>query len=124
MLENSVNDTTKNNDAPESAQNNKHDKQRRRRLPLNPQHELKQPEQTTKPEIRRDIPASKVCDVCGQAVVVMVDLDGFIQWHAGALMKDAFPYLTPEERRMLLSGTHPQCQPKIHLVSHEEDTAA
>lgn len=45
-------------------------------------------------------------------IFVRVTLDGSEYWAyfmQGALVQDAFPNLTPEQRELLITGTHPEC---------------
>ncbi len=50
------------------------------------------------------------CPVCGERSTVEVPLDGYIRWQGeGALIQDAFPDFTPDEREVLITGYHPAC---------------
>ena len=50
-----------------------------------------------------------VCPFCGHANEVMVNEDDYWNWQDGAFVQDAFPYLSPDEREMLISGICPKC---------------
>jgi hypothetical protein len=53
------------------------------------------------------------CFHCGKDGWVAMTYDQFLfakdAFAKGALVQDAFPFLSPDEREMLISGTHPEC---------------
>lgn len=49
------------------------------------------------------------CPLCGRTSFVTVDPVGFDAYRAGALVQDAFPRLSADEREMLISGICPEC---------------
>jgi hypothetical protein len=54
------------------------------------------------------------CIVCGRHGTVQVQEDDFYKWQGSwdkppMLAQEAFPYLTLNDREMLISGTHPNC---------------
>lgn len=50
------------------------------------------------------------CNHCNQIYKIKVDLDNLYAWQNGdKLVQEAFPYLTPEERELLLTHTCPTC---------------
>lgn len=49
------------------------------------------------------------CRVCGKASQMEIPAAGLIAWNDGALVQDAFPQMSIDEREMLISGTHPAC---------------
>lgn len=49
------------------------------------------------------------CPICGRTYEVEVLLQDYFAWEAGALVQDAFPYLSDDEREMLISGICPTC---------------
>lgn len=51
----------------------------------------------------------KLCMVCGKESEVHVDQEGFIAWQNGTKVQDAFPNMTPCDREILITGTHPNC---------------
>ena len=51
------------------------------------------------------------CPFCGRANEVEVNDDDYWDWQDGALVQNAFPYLSAEEREMLISGICPTCWP-------------
>ena len=49
------------------------------------------------------------CPFCGRANEVEVNEDDYLDWQDGMLVQDAFPYLSADEREMLISGICPTC---------------
>lgn len=49
------------------------------------------------------------CPFCGHANEVEVNEADYWDWQDGMKVQDAFPYLWPSEREMLLSGICPTC---------------
>ena len=49
------------------------------------------------------------CLYCGKSSVLNLPIGGFYTWKAGSFVSDAFPDMGPNEREMLISGTHPEC---------------
>lgn len=49
------------------------------------------------------------CCVCGEQAVVTVTKDGLEAWRGGAYVQRAFPEMKPDQRELLVSGTHPKC---------------
>lgn len=49
------------------------------------------------------------CPFCGAAHMIEVNLVDYWDWKDGKLAQDAFPYLTPDEREMVISGICPEC---------------
>lgn len=60
-----------------------------------------------------------VCIVCRQQTRVMVEEDDFYKWQGGMLIQDAFPYLTPTQRELMVSGTHQLCWNKFIYAVEE-----
>ena len=51
-----------------------------------------------------------VCPFCGHANEVEVNEADYFDWaFDGVLAQDAFPYLSADEREMLISGICPKC---------------
>lgn len=62
----------------------------------------------------------KVCTICGRSRVIYVMKDDYLKWaNRQALIQDAMPYLSAEEREMLLSGICPDCWD--NLFKEDED---
>ena len=49
------------------------------------------------------------CPFCGHANEVEVNEIDYLDWQDGTLVQDAFPYLSANEREMLISGICPTC---------------
>ena len=49
------------------------------------------------------------CPFCGRGNEVEVNEDDYDDWQDGKLVQDAFPYLSANEREMLISGICPKC---------------
>ena len=63
--------------------------------------------------IVRPIGIECTCPFCGETHTVIVGEIDYILWETDfALVQDAFPYLTPDEREMLISGICPTCWEK------------
>lgn len=61
------------------------------------------------------------CPFCGHTNTILVYEDDFLAWQNGTLIQDAFPYLSPEDREMLISGICPTCWEKMFGGKEEED---
>ena len=49
------------------------------------------------------------CAVCQRTSEITAPEAGVKLWREGARIQDALPTLTPDEREMLINGTHPDC---------------
>jgi len=50
------------------------------------------------------------CTVCGNQAVLEVSAADYERWLIERLyIQDAFPYLSADQRELLLTGTHPEC---------------
>lgn len=49
------------------------------------------------------------CPLCGLLAHVTVPGPGLWAWEHGDFVQVAFPSLTPDEREMVMTGTHPAC---------------
>jgi hypothetical protein len=56
------------------------------------------------------------CPVCGErSALTGVDALGYLQWDTfGANVQDALPGLDPDQRELLVSGTHAHCWDRLH----------
>lgn len=52
------------------------------------------------------------CPFCGSYNVVRVPYESLEKYEGGALIQDAFPMLTPDEREIILTGICADCWPK------------
>lgn len=60
------------------------------------------------------------CFVCGETSEVEVDANAYRYWKNGELLvQDAFPGMSPEQRELLITGTHPSCWDS--MFSDEDD---
>lgn len=63
-----------------------------------------------------------VCPFCGRVNEVIVENSDFIDWQFNAYhVQDAFPYLTAEEREVLISGICKDCWYNTFHEEEEED---
>jgi hypothetical protein len=49
------------------------------------------------------------CVMCKRKSRLNIPRDGYREWLNGALIQNALPDLTDDERELLLTGTHPDC---------------
>lgn len=49
------------------------------------------------------------CPFCGEVSFVTVKTMDFIDWKNGKVAQKAFPYLSADEREVLISGICPNC---------------
>lgn len=60
------------------------------------------------------------CPFCGEPHYVMIDKQGLEEYKNGALIHRAFPYLTADERELLISGTCSDCWSNMKCGDDEE----
>ena len=53
------------------------------------------------------------CRTCKDTHILMVNIRDAKRWRQGELIQDAMPYLTPDERELLISGTCGKCFDKM-----------
>lgn len=53
------------------------------------------------------------CPFCGTYREVYVSEANYVAWRDGELAQNAFPYLSANERELLISGICPQCWDKM-----------
>ena len=53
------------------------------------------------------------CPFCGEYHEVLVSEADYAEWQGGELAQNAFPYLTADEREILISGICPDCWGKV-----------
>ena len=61
------------------------------------------------------------CPFCGKYHAVEVSEADLAAWEGGELAQNAFPYLTADEREILISGICPKCW--AETFGEEEDEA-
>lgn len=59
--------------------------------------------------IETETVTTKKCMVCQRTSQLVVPAEGLRAWREGELIQTALPGLTPDEREMLINGTHPDC---------------
>jgi len=64
---------------------------------------------------------TKACMRCRQKSQVTVDADALKRWQSGELVQRAFPLMTPDERELLITGTHPECWRAMFRDEDDED---
>ena len=52
------------------------------------------------------------CPFCHDTNEIEVRMGDFFKWQEGELAQNAFPYLSADEREMLISGVCPKCWAK------------
>lgn len=64
-----------------------------------------------------------LCTVCNEVNTVFVKAVDYRAWYYhNMLAQNAFPYLTPEKREMLISGTCPRCfKMMMGIFENEEE---
>ena len=50
-----------------------------------------------------------ICPFCGETHFVQVKETDYWRYANGTMVQDAFPYLSADEREMLISGICPEC---------------
>ena len=61
------------------------------------------------------------CPFCGKGHEIEVNEMDYLDWKDGALAQEAFPYLSAEDREMLISGICPDCWDSMFGVEEDED---
>ena len=64
-------------------------------------------------ENRKDYSITVTCALCGKDETVKVNHEDYEAWKQDTYAQDAFPYLTPEERDVLITHMCISCQEKI-----------
>ena len=59
------------------------------------------------------------CDVCKRTYEIVVPVEGLEKWHNGALIQDALPTLSVDQRELLISGTCGKCFDKMFPKPHD-----
>lgn len=54
-----------------------------------------------------------ICPFCGHVNSIFVNENDYFDWQDGELVQNAFPYLSADEREMLISGICPDCWEKM-----------
>lgn len=73
-------------------------------------------------ENKKEITIITECPICHHANKVMVNEEDYLAWaFDGELAQNAFPYLTTDEREMLMSGICPKCWAQTFGDEDKED---
>lgn len=51
----------------------------------------------------------RYCNGCMEAYTIFLNREHYNAWYNGALIQDAFPYLTAYQREMIKTGYHSNC---------------
>lgn len=68
----------------------------------------------------KEVTIVTACPFCGHANEIAVNEADYWDWQDGALVQDAFPYLSADEREMLISGICPTCWEETFRDSDED----
>lgn len=61
------------------------------------------------------------CPFCGQQAHVAVPAQGLWDWEHGQFVQVAMPGLTPDEREIVMTGTHPACFDAVFADDEDYD---
>lgn len=62
------------------------------------------------------------CPFCGKTTPVQIRrVADYDAWQNGTLAQDAFPYLSADEREMLISGICPTCWDNMFSLEEDEE---
>lgn len=65
------------------------------------------------------------CPICGKEWELIVSTDGYLAWKNGALIQQALPDMSNNEREMLISGMHGDCYDSLCTdIGDAEDACA
>lgn len=62
-----------------------------------------------------------VCRLCGDQHEIVVGTMDYALWKGGSYIQDTMPYLTPDQREMLISGTCGPCFDKMFGTFDDEE---
>ena len=52
---------------------------------------------------------TRKCILCNEASFIMLDDTKCLRWQGGERVQVVWPEMPPDERELLITGTHPQC---------------
>ena len=61
------------------------------------------------------------CPFCGAVSNLTLNWEDYAKWQEGALVQDAFPYLTPNERELLITGICSDCWDRMFGTDEQGD---
>jgi hypothetical protein len=67
------------------------------------------------------VSVDQTCGWCGQVSTVVVEEADLMLWRSGALVQNAFPDLSEDERETLVSGFHGECFDEMSDPDQWED---
>lgn len=70
---------------------------------------------------RHEVCVVTACPFCGHANEIEVNEADYLDWDDGKMAQDAFPYLSADEREMLISGICPHCWDEYFGSDEEPD---
>lgn len=50
-----------------------------------------------------------ICPLCGEKNIIRVNSSDYDRWKNGELIQRCFPYLSSDERELLITGICPKC---------------
>lgn len=65
-----------------------------------------------------------ICPICRKETEITVRFEDFLAWQEDTHAEDAFPYLSANEREMLISGVCPSCWDSMWDDEEEEEEEA
>ncbi len=60
-----------------------------------------------------DYKIKKTCPFCGKTTIITVNKNDYDKWQEDTLIQRAFPYLSADEREVLITGMCYDCQAKV-----------
>lgn len=72
----------------------------------------------------RNLTVGNRCPMCGKVHTVTVNDADFEKWQSGVSAQNAFPYLSTDEREILISGTCPKCWDSMFSFGEDEEEDA
>jgi hypothetical protein len=64
---------------------------------------------------------NNICLHCSEENKILVEQSSFEQWKQGAFIQDAFFTLSPPERELIKTGTHPECWAEIFSSEGDDE---
>lgn len=61
------------------------------------------------------------CPMCGKVHTVNVNDVDFQRWQTGASIQNAFPYLSANEREIIMTGICPKCWDKMFFIKEDDE---
>lgn len=61
------------------------------------------------------------CSVCQETSKLLLPTEAWQAWEGGTYVQDAFPWLSADERELLITGTHSQCWDVLFPSDDDDD---